>query len=79
MDAVETVLVSVPDSSQSRLEQVQPIWKTLETAVERENVYSLGVADFFSQPELEELYEWAKVCFRKTCHNNNNNNKNISK
>ena len=59
IENLETLLISLPDKHHT-LESLQTVWQTLESLVESEKIYSIGTADL-DKPQLEELYEWAKV------------------
>ena len=53
------MLISLPES-RCTVEELKPIWETLEEYVRHNKVLSLGVSDL-SKSQLEELYNWAEV------------------
>ena len=60
---IETVILSVPDD-QRTLENIQPLWSALEEYVSQQRIYSVGISDL-STTQLEELYNWATVSYRR--------------
>ena len=60
---IETLLLAFPEMQENiTVDQIKPYWEVLEDLVEQERVLSLGICDL-DKASLEELYEWAKVCF----------------
>lgn len=65
VDVLDSLILGLsspqPKSTKSILEDLGPLWRTLENLVENErSIVSIGVSDLDAQ-ELEELYEWANV------------------
>ncbi|KAL4219503.1 hypothetical protein ACF0H5_022080 [Mactra antiquata] len=59
---IETALLAFPETENEEitLETIQPYWKALERMVDKEVVWSIGIADL-DKKMLEQLYEWAEI------------------
>ncbi|XP_064648698.1 glutamate--cysteine ligase regulatory subunit-like [Lineus longissimus] len=61
---IETILIAFPenilDADQFCLDDIKPIWETMEMFVQEEKVYFLGVSEM-SKVQIEQLHDWAQV------------------
>ena len=66
---LDTVLLSMPDGHRTAAD-IKPVWETLESIVDREQIFTLGTADL-DKDVLEQLVNEVKVsldnCFRSNC------------
>ncbi|KAK6195475.1 hypothetical protein SNE40_000900 [Patella caerulea] len=58
---VETVLLAIPDiENETTVEDIKPFWTVLQTLVEQEKVFFLGICDL-DKARFEQLFDWATV------------------